>query len=136
MSTYTVPSCQQIKKDGSQCGSPALRNQSFCYHHNGRRSAQFPPPSFFLPLLEDASSIQRALSRICDHLLNRRLDPKKAGVLLYAAQLACSNLTRENRKKSQENRHHNKPRSSRALASSESMVSLDKIRPDKNCANT
>src|SRR5208282_270867 len=60
MSPHTVPPCQHIKKDGSQCGSPALRNRPFCYHHNrrpltkdGRSSAQFPPPSFFLPLLQE-----------------------------------------------------------------------------------
>jgi hypothetical protein len=145
MSTYTIPPCQHIKKDGSQCGSPALRNQQFCYFHDPRRAstkdvnvfAPFPPPPFFLPLFEDASSIQRALSRICVHVLNNRLDPKKAGVLLYAAQLASSNLARGNRKKSQEDRHDNQPRSSRTLASSEALVHVrGKLRPDKNCANT
>jgi len=34
-------------------------------------------------------------------LLHRRLDPKKAGVLLYAIQLASSNLHRPNKNKSQ-----------------------------------
>ena len=111
MPTYKIPQCQHIKKNGSQCGSPALRNQKFCYFHDrcrpliedGSGSARFPPAPFFLPLLADANSIQTALSRICEHLLNRRLDPKKAGVLLYAAQLASTNLDRvprnETRKK-------------------------------------
>jgi len=105
MSTYPVPQCQHIKKDGSQCGSPALRNQQFCYFHDRCRpliqdasgSAKFPPAPFFLPLLEDANSIQRGLSKVCEHLLHRRLDPKKAGVLLYAMQLATTNLGRRNK---------------------------------------
>jgi hypothetical protein len=33
--------------------------------------------------------------------LHRRLDPKKAGVLLYALQLASTNLSRRNKNKSQ-----------------------------------
>ena len=105
MSTYTVPQCQHIKTNGSQCGSPALRNQQLCYYHDRQRpvlqnlpgSAPFPPAPFFLPLLEDANSIQRALGKVCDHLLHRRLDPKKAGVLLYAMQLASTNLGRRNK---------------------------------------
>jgi len=69
-------------------------------------------------------------------VLNRGLDPKKAGVLLYAAQLASSNLTREKRKKSPENSQDKKPRLSRASASSEAMVHVPaKLLPDKNCAN-
>ncbi|MFZ0797907.1 MAG: DUF5763 domain-containing protein [Terriglobales bacterium] len=105
MSTYPVPQCQHTKKDGSPCGSPALRNRQFCYYHDRQRpvlqdvngSAKFPPAPFFLPLLEDANSIQRALGKVCDHLLHRRLDPKKAGVLLYALQQASTNLGRRNK---------------------------------------
>jgi len=105
MSTYTVPQCQHIKTNGSQCGSPALRNQQFCYYHHRQRpvlqnlpgSAPFPPAPFFLPLLEDANSIQRGLGKVCEHLLQRRLNPKKAGVLLYAMQLASTNLGRRNK---------------------------------------
>ena len=105
MSTYPVPQCQHTKKNGSQCGSPALRNQQFCYYHDRQRpvlqdgsgSARFPPAPFFLPLLEDANSVQRALAKVCEHLLCRRLDPKKAGVLLYALQQASTNLRRRNK---------------------------------------
>ncbi len=109
MSTYTVPQCQHTKKNGSQCGSPALRNQQFCYYHDRQRpviqnlpgSAKFPPAPFFLPRLEDANSIQRALGKVLEHLLHRRHDPKKAGVLLYALQQASTNLRRLNKNGSQ-----------------------------------
>jgi hypothetical protein len=105
MPTYTVPQCQHIKTNGSQCGSPALRHQLLCYYHDRQRSivktfpgtTQFPPAPFFLPLLEDFNSIQRGLSRVCEHLLQRRLDPEKAGVLIHAMQLASTNLHRRNK---------------------------------------
>jgi hypothetical protein len=113
MSTYPIPQCQHTKKDGLQCGSPALRNQQFCYFHDRSRpvihdasgSARFPPAPFFLPLLENADAVQRALGKVCEHLLHRRLDPKKAGVLLV--QLASTNLAR-NRKKVQKKDRQNK----------------------------
>jgi hypothetical protein len=112
MSTYPVAHCQHIKKDGSPCGSPALRNHQFCYFHHRCRpllpnvdgSAAFPPAPFFLPTLDDRDSIQRALGKVCDHLLHRRLDPKKAGALLYAIQLASLNLPGRNQNKIRENR--------------------------------
>src|SRR5947207_11522382 len=30
---YRVPRCQHIKTNGTQCGSPALRNGAYCYVH-------------------------------------------------------------------------------------------------------
>jgi hypothetical protein len=106
MSTYPIAHCQHIKKNGSQCGSPALRNQEFCYFHDrcrpliqdGSGFAQIPSAPFFLPRLDDANSIQQALAKVCQNLLHRRLDPKKAGVLFYAMQVASSNLHRPNNK--------------------------------------
>ena len=109
MSTYPIAQCEHIKKDGSRCGSPALRNLQFCYFHDRCRpliqdvsgSALYPPAPFFLARLDDANSIQRALAKVCQNLPHRRRDPKKAGVLLYAIQLASSNLARSNKNKSQ-----------------------------------
>jgi hypothetical protein len=113
MTTYpvTIPQCQYIKTNGIRCGSPALRHQKLCYYHDRARpvihdrsgAAQYPAAPFFMPLLEDINSIQRALSAICDHLLHRRLDPQKAGVLLYAIQLASSNLAKKTRKQVRQN---------------------------------
>jgi hypothetical protein len=66
-------------------------------------SATVPPAPFFLPVLEDAPSIRLAIAQICEHLLHRRLDAKKAGVLLYAMQVASSNLDRESKDKTEKN---------------------------------
>jgi hypothetical protein len=128
--------------NGSRCGSPALRDQKFCYFHNCcspvevdvSTSATVPAAPFFLPVLEDAPSIQLAITQVREHLLHRRLDPKKAGILLYAMQVASSNLGRlsedkgqdKSQKKSEEKHQENSPEksvesSSPAPASSEAV---------------
>jgi hypothetical protein len=113
MSSFPIELCQHIKMSGDRCGAPALRNQKFCRFHNWcgavqvdvSTSATVPAAPFLLPVLEDAASIQLAITQVCEHLLHRRLDAKKAGVLLYAMQVASSNLGRLNNnseKKSQD----------------------------------
>ncbi len=32
-----IPLCSHIMPNGNTCGSPALRNQRFCYFHNEQR---------------------------------------------------------------------------------------------------
>jgi hypothetical protein len=115
MSTYPGERCQRVKVNGTQCGSPAIRNTKFCYFHTWCRPAQVdvstsaaePPAPFLLPVLEDASSIQLTITQVCEHLLHRRLDPKKAGILLYAMQVASANLGRLSEEKAQENTNIN-----------------------------
>jgi hypothetical protein len=111
MSTYPGERCQRVKVNGTQCGSPAIRNTKFCHFHTWCRPAQVdvstsaavPAAPFLLPVLEDVESIQLAITQVCEHLLHRRLDAKKAGILLYAMQVASSNLGRLNEKKAEEN---------------------------------
>ncbi len=110
MSTYPGERCQHIKMNGDRCGGSALRDQKFCRFHNSccavevdvSTSATVPAAPFFLPVLEDAASIQLAITQVCEHLLHRRLDAKKAGVLLYAMQVASSNLDRLSEHKSED----------------------------------
>ena len=45
-----------------------------------------------MPVLEDAESVQVALMQIMRLLVAGQLDPKIAGLLLYALQTASSNL--------------------------------------------
>src|ERR1700690_1640129 len=127
MSNYPVPQCQHVKVNGSLCGSPAVRDHKFCYFHQRCSSAQFdaspsaarPAAFFFLPVLEDAASIQMTITQVCEHLLHRHLDPKKAGMVLYATQLAASNLARLNQEKTRQN---NLPEAPAVPASSERSV--------------
>src|SRR5438067_5005244 len=99
---YHVPRCQHIKTNGTQCGSPALRNGEYCYFHRRWRmttidlshSAHHVTTEFVLPVLEDADSIQIALGQIMRMIVCRQVDTKSAGLLLYALQIASANLRR------------------------------------------
>jgi hypothetical protein len=94
-----IPRCAHIKTNGTQCGSPALREQRFCFFHKkwqGQQIALKGEPAelqvFNMPLLEDADSIQIALMQVVRLVLTRQLDPKVSGLLLYALQTASLNL--------------------------------------------
>lgn len=97
--------CQHIKVDGTQCGSPALRRNRFCFFHKRfqdqrinlatdrkRRGAA----NFILPVLEDANSVQIALMQVMRMLVTQQMDHKTASLLLYALQTASSNLRQTN----------------------------------------
>src|SRR2546429_5943611 len=99
---YRVPRCQHIKTNGTQCGSPALRNGEYCYFHRRWRmttvalshSAHHVTTEFVLPVLEDADSIQITLGQIMRMIVCRQVDTKSAGLLLYGLQIASANLRR------------------------------------------
>jgi hypothetical protein len=99
--------CQHLKVNGTQCGSPALRRNRFCYfhklHHEERvelnldrlKSARRSRPvTIDLPVLEDANSIQVSLMQIMRLIVAGQIDGKIAGLLLYALQTASANLPR------------------------------------------
>ena len=96
----SIPRCQHIKINGTQCGSPALRRRRFCFFHQQWRQERIAlgakrvrsARSFDLPVLEDANSIQITLMQIMRLILRGQLDPKSAGLLLYALQTASVNL--------------------------------------------
>lgn len=91
-----VPECRHIKTSGGKCGSPALRDKPYCYFHTRLRERAARPPSPYLAIdlpttLEDRGSIQLALSEIVCAIADNRLDNRRAGMLLYALQIASSN---------------------------------------------
>jgi hypothetical protein len=94
-----IPRCTHIKTNGTQCGSPALRGRRFCFFHKnwqGQRIAlnvqPATPLSFTMPVLEDADSVQVALMQVMRLILAGQLEPRIAGLLLYALQTASINL--------------------------------------------
>ena len=129
---YIGKLCEQRKMNGDPCQSPALRDKKFCHYHEQTGP---PPidinntesnPSFhvYLPPLEDAASIQSAISEVCELMLHRRIEPKEASALFYAMQVASSNLdhlpANKNRKlNSQTSFENNSEKSSPAPASPE-----------------
>jgi hypothetical protein len=102
MSLYpvAVKRCQHIKVNGTQCGSPALRDSTHCYYHIRYHwpelealpnNHQLHTP---LPTLEDANSIQVALAKVIERLILLEIDHKTAALMLYALQTASMNLKR------------------------------------------
>jgi len=93
--------CQHLKVNGTQCGSPALRRNRFCFFHKRFQDerirlsadrARRGVATFILPVLEDANSIQIALMQVIRLLVGRQIDHKTASLLLYALQTASANL--------------------------------------------
>lgn len=97
--------CQHLKTNGTQCGSPALRRNRFCYFHKRYQDERIRlnldrrrrgTATFFLPVLEDANSIQMSLMQIMRLLLTGQIEHKTASLLLYALQTASVNLRQTN----------------------------------------
>jgi hypothetical protein len=83
--------CQHIKVNGSGCGSPARHGRRFCCFHDSavRRNREF-----VLPVIEDAASLQLALNKIMQALVDKLIDQKTTSTLLYGLQIASANLKR------------------------------------------
>ncbi len=122
----SIQYCRHIKINGERCGSPALRNELFCYYHVElkRRHRRCNPlrdravtvlhpmslqdgsqrepilaepfPQLDLPPLEDRHSIQVALSLVITALTQNRIDPKLAALLFYGLQVASTNAHKLN----------------------------------------
>jgi hypothetical protein len=101
MSSYpaTIRRCQHIKVNGTQCGSPAVREHNYCYfhvrwHRKGREvNAYFQEQKILaMPSLEDANSIQVGLAEVMRQLGAQMIDHKTAALFLYALQIASANV--------------------------------------------
>jgi hypothetical protein len=101
MSLYpvTIRRCQHIKVNGTQCASPALREEKYCYFHMRWHTTSMSVilkkrESWIagLPTLEDANSIQTGLAEVMRLLVTQEVDHKTGALLLYAMQTASTNL--------------------------------------------
>ncbi|HEY1801367.1 MAG TPA: hypothetical protein VGG46_10575 [Terriglobales bacterium] len=104
-----IPRCQYIKVNGTQCGSPAMRRNRYCFFHKrwheqrivlnpGLSSPRAPQsksrkkPVLDLPVLEDANAVQVSLMQVMRLLLAGQIEHKTASLLLYGLQTASANL--------------------------------------------
>jgi len=102
MSSIAAARCRHIKVSGTQCGSPALRNENFCFYHQHDRpmtvecysEGEYATGEIDLPVFEDAHSIQTVIRQVVQMVLQKRIERKTASLLLYALQIASSNLKR------------------------------------------
>ncbi|MGI8770960.1 MAG: hypothetical protein ACR2JE_05960 [Acidobacteriaceae bacterium] len=109
--------CRHIKTSGEKCRAAALHKSHWCFFHERSRrkprhqqsqtriptqdagaiavnSGQEHNP-IPMPLIEDRSSVQIALSRILGSLAAGGLDPRRAGLLLYGLQIASQNTKKD-----------------------------------------
>jgi len=102
MSSPAAPRCRHIKASGTQCGSPALRDKNFCYYHQQHRpwtvecysESKWATGEITLPYFEDAHSIQSVIRQVVQMVMQKRIERQTASLLLYALQIASSNLKR------------------------------------------
>jgi len=102
MSSLAAPRCRHIKVNGTQCGSPALRSKNFCFYHHQDRpwkvecysEGPYATGEIALPFFEDAHSVQTVIRQVVQMVLQKRIERKTASLLLYALQIASSNLKR------------------------------------------
>ena len=92
--------CRHIMPNGANCDAPSLKDKPYCYFHTRLHRLTAQPPigvmdDFRLPVLEDRSAIQIALAQVLDALCSSRIDTKKAGLMLYALQIASQNVERK-----------------------------------------
>ncbi len=103
--------CRHILASGARCGSPALRDEAFCYYHHSTRK---PIPrseiadrkahqaSFELPSPEDGLALQVGIGEVLRRIAANEIDRRRAGLLLYGLQIASSNLHRLNAQQAQQ----------------------------------
>ena len=91
--------CRHVKEDGAYCGSPALRERKYCYYHLMQRASRLRraralrdnlPYRLEIQSLDNPYAIRAAVSEVAQALAAGQLDPRVAGKLLYAFQLASS----------------------------------------------
>jgi hypothetical protein len=91
--------CCHIKEDGAYCGSPALRDNKYCYYHlqqRGRRLRRARalrdnvPYQVEIQSLDNPYAVRTAITEIAQALAAGQLDQAVAGKILYAIQQASS----------------------------------------------
>src|SRR5438270_278992 len=83
--------CAHIKVTGVRCGSPALRNEQYCYfHYRLLCSSRIS----HVALLEDEEAIQVSLMQVVNSLLCGTIDLKRGELVLRALNTAVRNARR------------------------------------------
>ena len=101
---YSDELCSERKWNGDPCRSRVVYGESVCHYHKvmGKPKVELnnsPSGHTYLPAFEDAVSIQNAISDVCEMMLHRRIEAKEASILLYAMQVASTNMAQLNGQK-------------------------------------
>ncbi len=110
---FPLAICEHIKPSGTVCGSPALRDQKFCYYHSKVRTT-VPKNNLFVfldnpdseeddleddpydacefPYLEDAAAVQIGFMQFIYAVSQQRMEQWRARMILSALHGAAANL--------------------------------------------
>lgn len=80
--------CIEVKTDGIQCGSPALRNNLRCHWHAGRHVSRVLNSRAYQESVLHSEGRLHTINHIVQALLNGKIDSKSAHSALYAVQIA------------------------------------------------
>ena len=89
-----APRCDYPRSGGKPCRAPKVRGQKYCCMHLAMETTR--PTKFSLPALDDANSIQVALNKTAQGLVDGTLEEKVATKLAYILQVAMSNVDKVN----------------------------------------
>jgi hypothetical protein len=100
------PLCRHTMTTGRLCQSPACGDSPFCYFHKKlhrtRRTSTIDAGPTLSPhvlySLRNARSIQHALSMVLSGLSTGQLRPSRAGKMLFALQMATTDLRKTSMK--------------------------------------
>ncbi|HZU42656.1 MAG TPA: hypothetical protein VE994_08295 [Terriglobales bacterium] len=92
-----VSRCHYINSDGRHCGSPALREDDYCYFHQNWRENELRrlrglPPCVAIPDMHDENSVEGAFTELVRLMLTDQIDDTRAGQLLHALQTSAADL--------------------------------------------
>ncbi len=104
----TFYECQHVRSSGKKCRAIAIRGHRFCYFHLQARRAQHsatpavtvaneaiaPAPlaaTIALPMLEDRSALQIALSEVLRAVAANQIDTNRGWLLLSGLRIASEN---------------------------------------------
>jgi hypothetical protein len=102
-----VPLCQHMKPDGIRCGTPAIRDHKYCYHHTTVRKlvpktqlhglfmegeSGEPYKEYELPYPECGDAIQIGFMQLMHGISSGLIPEKRAQIMLSALHGAAANL--------------------------------------------
>jgi hypothetical protein len=91
--------CNYPKSDGVPCGSPALRDEKFCYfHHRDHKRSKYSAAAIRraevlgprLPRMKSLAEIQAALYKVMNAIIDHRVSYQRAGRILFDLQQAAA----------------------------------------------
>jgi len=128
--------CRHIKTDGHRCHGAALRGKPYCSFHMNLRRMHSPRLSesqnLELPPIEDTASVLLAVNQVLHSLNAPTANYRRAGLMLYALQIAAQLTARKEESKPSESVRHLYNPSGDEVDFSEALASgIDMLAPDK-----